>query len=111
MISTHYICNGCGLYTSYAGKNEKQLNEVCVNLSNYVILTSGFIMKEPEVKIHFCDPCMAKVIEGDARVKGLGDLQVMREKIDSLEKEKDKIKQEFDLYKCRVSTVLKGGGL
>lgn len=107
MISTHYICNGCGLYTSYAGKNETQLNELQVDLTNYLILTSGFIMKNPEVKIHFCDKCYSEVIKGEGRVKSLGETETMRIKISKLEEEKEKIFQDFSLYKSQIKHLLK----
>ena len=106
MISTHYICNGCGLYTSYKGKNEKQLNEIEVDLSNYLVFTSAFIMKEPIVKIHFCDECYSKVLEGEIKVKSFGDRETMRTRISELVKEVSKAKRELEEYKNNIKRLL-----
>ena len=106
MISTHYICNGCGLYTSYKGKNEKQLNEIEVDLSNYLVFTSAFIMKEPIVKIHFCDKCYSKVLDGATKVASFGDSEAMRERITELMKDLEKAKREFEEYKNSIKRLL-----
>ena len=106
MISIFYLCNGCGLYTSYAGKNEKQLNEVTVNLKNYLVMTSAFIMKEPEVKVHFCDKCYSQIMDGEIKVRSFGDIEVMRQKIESLEKDIAKKSEDYAEYKRRIQGLL-----
>ena len=106
MISTHYICNGCGLYTSYKGKNEKQLNEIEVDLSNYLASTTAFIMKEPKVKIHFCDNCYSKVLEGEIKVRSFGDSETMRTRISELMKDLEKAKHELEEYKNNIKRLL-----
>lgn len=85
MVNAYYICNGCGLYTSYKGKNETQLNVIEVDLTNYLLFNSGFKLKEPRLDIHLCDPCYAKVLDGTVRVQSFGEIETMRKKIEELE--------------------------
>lgn len=107
MISVYYKCNGCGLYTEYKGKNEKQLNVISIDLTNYLLLTSGFRMKEPWINIHFCDDCYSQIMKGSCDVAALGDVEILRKKIETLEEEKIEIQKNFDNYKFKVKDLLK----
>lgn len=111
MISAHYICNGCGVYTSYAGKNEKQLNEIKVDLTNYLLFTSGLSLKSPEVAIHFCDKCFSQIQEGEIKIRAFGSVEQLRRQLEERDKQLYDVNRKFEAYKNKVSSLIKEGNL
>lgn len=107
MINVQYVCNGCGLYTSYAGKSERQLNVIEVDLTNYMLFTSGFKMQCPRVKAHFCDGCYLKIMDGIMRVAALGETETMRKTIESLQSKLNDTDSAFREYRTNVARLLR----
>jgi hypothetical protein len=107
MISVHYICNGCGYYTSYKGKMETQLNVVSVDLTNYLLFTSGFKMEQPQMDLHFCDKCYSKIADGSQIAQTFGNDYLMRKNIEELKEQLSNVKRDFDIYRGRVGNLLK----
>lgn len=106
MIYVNYICNGCGLYSHYSDDRRKHLNSVEVDMTNYVLFTSGFKLKEPRATLLFCNACMASIMDGEVRVKAMGDTEALRQKIEIVEKENERIKDELRDYRYKVSSLL-----
>ena len=108
MISIMNICNGCGKYMQI---QKEKINTIGIDLSNYIPINTGFILKEPKCDIHFCCSCYSQIIEGEMQVKSFGGTKVMRDRIKKLEKEKEIIKDEFDDYKRKISGLVVGSVL
>lgn len=64
-------------------------------------------MKEPKVKIHFCDECYSKILDGEINVRSAGNIETLRKRIEELIKEKNKVVSEFESYKNHIKTLLK----
>ena len=103
MISIMNICNGCGKYMQI---QKEKVNVVSVDLSNYITISTGFILKEPKCDIHFCCNCYSEILDGEIRVRSFGDTKVMRDKIKELEKSKEEVTSEYDDYKRSIRSLL-----
>ena len=99
-----YVCNGCGLYSTYG---EKPFNKVGIDLSNYVLFSSGFIMKNPNQDLLFCNECFSKIKEGEIKIRNFGSTETMRNNISELIEELEKERKEFKLYKSKITSLLK----
>lgn len=107
MIRTYYECNGCGITTTSLDKRQVKLNELSVDLTNYLLFTSGFKMKYPFIDIIFCNECFSKITEGSANVANFGEIETMRKNIADLEKQLEESKKDFTNYKCKIQGLLK----
>lgn len=98
-----YVCNGCGIYSSYG---DKPFNKINIDLTNHVAFSTGFIMKNPTQDLLFCNECFSKVIDGEIKIRSFGSTSSMIEKISTLEAELKEVESSFSAYKSKVSSLI-----
>lgn len=101
-------CNGCGLWEN---RENPPHNKIEVDLSNYVLISTGFKMKYPKTEIHFCNACYAKILDGEIIVANYGGTNALRKKNDLLESQLENLRREFIGYKNQIAVLLKDGGI
>lgn len=106
MISLHFICNGCGLYMD---TSRNTMHKVNADMTNYLLISSGFKLKEPIMELHFCSECFAKIKDSEIAVSQYGNsVDKLRKDIDEKDKEIKKITEEFNNYKYKIKQLIAG---
>lgn len=112
-VSTHIICNGCGLYTSPDKVNQdkfrdQKLNKITVDLTHYLLFSAGATLKEPQVEIHLCNNCYSNFLTSEIKTRDFGSIEKIRLDIVKLRKDKAKVEDDFKKYKLKINELLEG---
>lgn len=97
------ICNGCGLW---GNENEARFNILKIDLTNYLLMSNGFKLREPLVDICICADCYVKMKDNEIVYYGGDEMQRARGKILELESELEKSKGELRDLKGTVKSLL-----
>jgi hypothetical protein len=106
MMSVLYkqICNGCGRWNE---EGKGIYSRISVDLTNYVLFSSGFKLREGKIDIHFCNDCYSEVLE-ETMYYGTGEeIDRLKNKITEKNKKIENIERDYARYKGVISGLLR----
>lgn len=99
------ICNGCGLWNE---ANRASFNRIELDLTNYVLFSCAFRLREPKTEILFCNSCYSKIMDSDIVCKTGEEIERLRRLLEKKDEEISEIKRNVNSYHADVKRALEG---